>query len=173
MSYRATKPLSCAMLLVGLGSIAVSRPAVADASEAASVRLLSQVREWRREQGWRVLQEFVQLLSLPNVASNSVDIRRNAEAIRQLMEDRAITTELWTLPDGAPPVVYGQLRHPGATRTFGVYAHYDGQPVDESQWAQPAWSPVLYSRALEEGGSPLALPVAGEEIDPEWRLYGR
>ena len=63
---------------------------------------------------------------------------------------------------------------PGATRTLGIYVHYDGQPVDPDQWtATSPWEPKLYSRAIEEGGEPLPFPGAGEPVDPEWRLYAR
>ncbi len=83
-----------------------------------------------------------------------------------------MAAELWTI-EGAPPIVYGALDVPGATRTLGIYVHYDGQPVDESQWSHPPWSPTLYTAAIEEGGTPRELPSAGEPIDPEWRLYAR
>lgn len=165
--------LFCTILLVALGSILPFRSTEATEPSTAADETLEEVRAWRRTHGWRLLQDFVELLSLPNVASDAINIRRNAEAIRQQLEERGVTTRLWTLSDGVPPVVYGSLRVEGARRTLGIYVHYDGQPVDESQWAHPAWSPVLYTRAREEGGTQRPLPSAGEEIDPEWRLYGR
>ncbi len=62
---------------------------------------------------------------------------------------------------------------PGAERTLGLYVHYDGQPVVESRWTWPPWSPTLASAALEAGGERLPLPAEGEPIDPEWRIYAR
>ena len=79
------------------------------------------------------LRSFAKLLSLPNVASDSVGIRRNAAHIVELFEERGAQMERLELP-GAPPVITGLLEAPGAQRTLGVYVHYDGQPVDESQW---------------------------------------
>jgi len=169
---RTTIPCSM-LLLVGLVSILPIRSAEATEPSTAAEETLAKVRAWRHSNGWSLLQDFVELLALPNVASDTVNIRRNAEAIRQQLEERGVASELWTLSDEVPPVVYGSLPVAGASRTLGVYVHYDGQPVDESQWAHPAWSPVLLTGAREEGGTQRPLPVAGEEIDPEWRLYGR
>ena len=170
--YRATA-LCGALLLATLNSVQPVRSAETTAPQLSSEELLAQVRAWRQSNGWSLLQDFVELLSMPNVASDGVNIRRNAEAIRSQLEERGVAAELWNLTDDVPPVVYGSLPVEGASRTLGIYVHYDGQPVDGSQWTRPAWSPVLYTRAQEEGGNLRPLPTAGEAIDPEWRLYGR
>jgi acetylornithine deacetylase/succinyl-diaminopimelate desuccinylase-like protein len=73
----------------------------------------------------------------------------------------------------APPIVYGALMVPGATRTLGLYVHYDGQPVDPKQWKHPPFEPTLYTAAMEAGGTPRAMPKDGEKIDPNWRIYAR
>ena len=162
-----------AILLPGLSSLAPPRPAGAEEVVTATEDTLAQVRDWRQAHGWKVLEDFVDLLAIPNVATDTPNIRRNADLIRQELEERGVTAELWTLGAEVPPVVYGYLATEGASRTLGIYVHYDGQPVDESEWQHPAWSPVLYTRSQEDGGSRRPLPTAGEEIDPEWRLYGR
>jgi acetylornithine deacetylase/succinyl-diaminopimelate desuccinylase-like protein len=45
-------------------------------------------------------------------------------------------TRLLTAPglENVPPLVWGELKTPGATRTIVFYAHYDGQPVTASEW---------------------------------------
>src|SRR5262249_31111191 len=73
---------------------------------------------------------------------------------------------------GAPPVVFGELPAPGATRTLIFYAHYDGQPLDPMEWATPPWQPVLRNRPLDRNGDLVALPSTGK-IDPEWCIYAR
>jgi hypothetical protein len=40
---------------------------------------------------------------------------------------RGVTTQLLEY-EGTPPVVYGELKKDGATRTVLFYAHYDGSP---------------------------------------------
>ena len=173
MSRSRSIALASAILLVGLSSMAPARAASAEKPAELAQQALTRVQAWRHAHGSEVLKDFVELLSIPNVATDSPNIRRNAEAIRQRLAERGVATELWSLSEDVPPVVYGYLPVDGARRTLGVYVHYDGQPVDESQWTHPAWSPVLYTRALEDGGAQRPLPEPGMEIDPEWRLYGR
>ncbi len=118
------------------------------------------------------MRDFVELLAIPNVASDRENIGRNAVYLRVQLERRGIAAELHQLGD-APPVVLGELRVPGATRTVGLYVHYDGQPVDPAAWHSPPWTPTLLTAAREAGGVPRPLPVPGEAIDPEWRLQAR
>ena len=74
---------------------------------------------------------------------------------------------------GGNPLVFGEIRTPGATRTIVFYAHYDGQPLDPEEWATPPFQPTLRDRRLEDGGQVIPLPPAGTPFDPEWRLYAR
>jgi acetylornithine deacetylase/succinyl-diaminopimelate desuccinylase-like protein len=133
---------------------------------------LAIARAFREAQGARVLADFARLLAIPNVAADSGAITRNAAFIADRLRDRGVTVEVLTLP-GAAPLVYGELRIPGATRTLGLYAHFDGQPVDSARWTHGPWAPTLYTAAMEAGGRVRPLPEPGEPIDPEWRLYAR
>ena len=122
-----------------------------------------------------LLDEYVDLLAIPNVATNVADIRRNADHIMAMMAKRGLSPRLL---EGAaadvPPAIYGEWLVPGAKRTLVLYAHYDGQPVTPEDWesTQP-FEPKLYSERLDRGGKPIALPTPGAEIDPDWRIYGR
>lgn len=133
---------------------------------------LDAARSYRIEHGSQIISNFADLLALPNVGSDSINIHRNAEAIKTIFEKRGADIELLKLP-GAPPLVYGEIKVPGATRTLGIYVHYDGQPVDESRWTHSPWKPTLYTASMELGGQPRPLPKPGEPIDPEWYLYAR
>ena len=129
-------------------------------------------RGFREANGPRILREYAEFLSIPNVASDSVGIWRNAEHVRSELGERGVDARLLTLP-GANPIVFGELRVPGATRTLGLYVHYDGQPADPANWTHSPWEPVLYSRSMEADGEPIPFPADGEAVDPEWRIYGR
>ena len=59
----------------------------------------------------QIVRELVTLLSVPNIASDSINIRKNAELIRVMMERRGIRTRL--LETGGPPMVFGELDVPG------------------------------------------------------------
>jgi acetylornithine deacetylase/succinyl-diaminopimelate desuccinylase-like protein len=129
-------------------------------------------RAFREANGPRILSEYAEFLSIPNVASDSVGIWRNANFIRDRLSERGVDARLLTLP-GANPIVYGELMVPGASRTLGLYVHYDGQPADPANWTHDPWTPTLYTKAMEAGGAPRAFPGPGEGVDPEWRIYAR
>jgi acetylornithine deacetylase/succinyl-diaminopimelate desuccinylase-like protein len=133
------------------------------------------VREYRRAHEREILKEFLDLLAIPNVASDRENIRRNAAAVVAMMQRRKLQPRLLEAADpAAPPAVYGEWKTPGATRTLIFYAHYDGQPTDPRQWnGSLPWQPVLRTAPLEAGGKLLAAPQANENINPEWRLYAR
>ena len=98
-------------------------------------------RSWRQGHERAILDEFVALLRLPNVSSDRANIQRNADAIAEMLRRRGVATRLLTV-EGANPVVFGEIRTPGATRTIGFYAHYDGQPLDPREWKAPPFSPT-------------------------------
>jgi len=105
------------------------------------------VREYRRANEQQILKEFTTLLAIPNVASDTQNIRRNAALIVEMMKQRGLNPRLL---EGAnpntPPAVYGEWKTSGAQRTILVYAHYDGQPTDPKQWTETApWEPVFRS----------------------------
>ncbi|MDE3195026.1 MAG: M20/M25/M40 family metallo-hydrolase [Acidobacteriota bacterium] len=129
-------------------------------------------RQWRDRHERAIVTEFESLLAIPNIARDKPDIRRNAEFIVKMLQSRSVEARLVEEP-GANPVVFGEIRTPGATRTIVLYAHYDGQPLDPKEWATPPFEPVLRDRALEKDGRIVPLNEAKFPLDPESRLYGR
>ena len=129
-------------------------------------------RQWRQQHERAIVEEFVSLLAIPNLSSDRDNILRNAEAIRTMMSRRGVDARLVSRP-GANPVVFGEIRTPGATRTIGFYAHYDGQPLDPREWSSPPFEPTLRSGPIEGGGRVIPLPPAGTPFDPESRIYAR
>jgi acetylornithine deacetylase/succinyl-diaminopimelate desuccinylase-like protein len=130
-------------------------------------------KSYRQTHEHEIIAEYVKLLSIPNVASDAPNIRRNADLIVQMLERRGVKTQLLEVPD-APPVVFGEITKPGATRTLVFYAHYDGQPVEPAEWSGgDPFKPILRSSSLETSGKDIQLPAKGENFDPEWRLYAR
>jgi acetylornithine deacetylase/succinyl-diaminopimelate desuccinylase-like protein len=149
--------------------IAVLLIALLTASAQADLRTL--VTSWLDGHQKQVLDELVQLLSIPNVAADHPNIARNAERLRQMLSARGFRAEL--LETAGNPLVYGDLRVPGATRTLLLYCHYDGQPVDPSQWKQPSpFTPVLRRGRLEDR-APIVDLASVTRVDRDWRLYAR
>lgn len=133
--------------------------------------LLQKARAFRTAHAHDILAEFVQLLAIPNVASDRPNIHRNADAIATMLQRRGLSPQLLQLtamPD-VPPLVYAEWRVPGAKRTLILYAHYDGQPVNEAEWTTAPWTPTLREAP---GGSILPLD-SPQAVDPQTRLYAR
>lgn len=113
------------------------------------------VRAWREAHERVILSEFAGLLSIPN--TDRKNLGRNAAHISAMLEKRGVKVRSIGVP-AAPPVVYGELNTPGASRTLIFYAHYDGQPVEPAKWKTNAFQPVM--------------PPAGR-ADPEFRIVAR
>lgn len=125
---------------------------------------------WHRAHRREILDELTALLRLPNLAVDSVGIRANAQLLTGMLSRRGFATRLLETP-GSPPAVFAEQRFPGARRTVVFYAHYDGQPVRESEWRTPPWTPTLFDGRLEAGAMPQdLLPDTGAG---EWRLHAR
>lgn len=127
MQFYKTWPI----LAVGLTSGAFNTEHSVAAPSAAEIR--DHVREYREQHEPAIVGEFAQLLAIPNHASDTANIRKNAEVIAQALRERQVETRLLEI-EGSPPVVFGKLDVPGATRTITFYAHYDGQPTRQSGW---------------------------------------
>jgi len=159
--------LKLRFVLIALLSSALAHQAFSQSPAASAARAYRQAHE--RE----IIEEFVNLLSIPNVASDAPNIGSNARLISQMLEKRGVKTRLLEIPE-APPVVYGEINAPGATRTLIFYAHYDGQPVEPAKWVGgDPFKPTLRSASLEAEGRDIPFPSEDRKFDPEWRLYAR
>jgi acetylornithine deacetylase/succinyl-diaminopimelate desuccinylase-like protein len=104
-------------------------------------------------------QQFQEFLSIPNVAADPASLRRNADYLITQLQQGGAEAKLLTapgLPETVPPVVFGEIKTPGAKRTIVFYAHYDGQPVTPSEW---------------DTGKPFT-PIV-KQVDGEPRIYAR
>jgi acetylornithine deacetylase/succinyl-diaminopimelate desuccinylase-like protein len=112
-------------------------------------------REYTAAHRAELVRQFSELLSIPNVAADPANLKRNADVLLEGLRKRGIDSRLLSLP-GAPSVVFGKIDVPGAQHTIVFYAHYDGQPVTPSEW---------------DGGSPFT-PIV-REVNGEQRIYAR
>jgi acetylornithine deacetylase/succinyl-diaminopimelate desuccinylase-like protein len=152
--------------------ICVTLLTVAGAGAEAQDDLRANVRSWLGGHQRQVVAELVELLSIPNVAADKPNMRRNAEHLRGMLQKRGMTAEL--LETEGNPLVYGELKVPGAARTLLLYSHYDGQPVAAAAWKQKdPFTPVLRTGRLDEGGQEVADISSVAKFEPDWRLYAR
>ncbi len=131
------------------------------------------VRTWRQRPEAEIVRELADLVAIPDVARDHANILKAAEAVRAMLAKRGITARILDNGD-APPAVFGELLTPGATRTIGLYAHFDGQPVNPPEWSTPPFQPTLRAAPGPDGslGAIQPIPSSGR-VDPEFRLYGR
>ncbi len=142
------------------------------AAQESSKSPRADVASWRASHQVEIVRELSEFVALPNLASDKPNIERNAQHLLGLLRSRGAEARLLEEPN-APPVVFGEVRSSGAKYTVVFYAHYDGQPVDPTQWTGSPWKPVLRDKSLEQGGQEIAFPVHGSTLSDEARLYGR
>src|SRR5438046_3028576 len=72
------------------------------------------VRDYRRSNEHQILKEFTTLLSIPNVAADTQNIRKNAALILEMMKQHGLNPRLLEGPTpNTPPAVYGEWKTPG------------------------------------------------------------
>jgi acetylornithine deacetylase/succinyl-diaminopimelate desuccinylase-like protein len=157
-------------LLFFVLALLLARPSSGGPARPGALR--DAVRTYVRDHQVPILREFAALLALPNVSSDRPNLLRNAEEIMAGLHARGVSGRLLD-GEGGPPVVFGELKVPGARKTLAVYAHYDGQPVDPREWADEPFRPVLRNRPLEDGGREVDLASLRGPAEGEWRLYAR
>lgn len=85
------------------------------------------------------LKEFMELVSIPSISSipaNKPDVDKAAARIVNKLKTIGMTTAQ-TIPTGGNPIVYGSWDKAPGKPTVLIYAHYDVQPVKESEWTIP------------------------------------
>ncbi len=135
-----------------------------------------QIRDYRQKNERPMIKEYMSFLSIPNLATDTINMRRNADMIMDMMRKRGINN-VQMLPAetaGIAPAIYGEAKVEGAKETIIFYAHYDGQPTDPSKWyaGLSPFVPQLTDGPLYKNASFINMPSEGS-IDPQWRIYAR
>ena len=120
------------------------------------------------------LPEFLELLAIPNVASEPADIQRNAAFLEAALERRGFRVQQLDNP-AHRPLVFGELRsaRPGA-KTVLLYIHFDGQPVVPAEWAQAdPFVPVVKQRVGDAWQEVPRERLQQVPLDPELRVFAR
>ena len=130
------------------------------------------VRQYVRDHQPAILREFLELVAIPNVRTDLPNIRRNAELLKRMLDARGLAGEIWDTP--STPLVFGERRVPGATKTVLFYIHFDGQAVDAKRWKQPdPFKPVLRTGAIEDGAREVTDLASLKTFPDDWRVYAR
>ena len=159
-----TTALSAALVVTAAGGAAAQQgaPAAGSASPVSA-----SVAEWRAANERPIVDEFLGLLALPNVARQEADMQRNALHLAEMFRRRGFQVETTAGPGS--PVVLARLPAENARGTLTLYIHYDGQPVDPAEWTHCGpFEPCVVGPAGK-----VALDASLTRFDPAWRVYGR
>lgn len=134
------------------------------------------IRSWYHANEYQIMKSYFSFLSIPNTFNDRAQLDENARYISTMMTQAGIKTELlYDKEKGCVPAVFGEVLVPGATKTVIFYAHYDGMPVNPSNWASglDPFRPQLVTDRLDRGGVFIDFPKPGFAFNPDWRIYGR
>ena len=133
--------------------------------------LVADIRNHRAANETRILDDFRDLLAMPNVSASLPDMQRNAEWISAYLSQRGFETK--TVSASRAPYIIAERIVDPAGKTVLIYAHFDGQPVAAEDWDSAPFEPVLRDNTVEAGGSVLPWPEDGQAVNPEWRIFAR
>ena len=124
------------------------------------------VAAWTSNNQHMLLDEYEAFLRLPNVATDPVAIRRNADHLVQMMQRRGLSPRLLEIDDNsAPPAVYGEWIVPGALRTLGVPQDAPLKPIQlgSEEQQERAGGKRRHGRQHDAGHSLPARPYHPED----------
>ncbi|MEP6748134.1 MAG: dipeptidase [Bacteroidota bacterium] len=91
------------------------------------------------------IKEYMELVAIPSIssiASHKPNVEKAAAWIVSKLKAIGMTTAQ-QIQTAGNPVVYGSWDKAPGKPTVLIYAHYDVQPVKESEWDNPPFAPVL------------------------------
>ena len=89
--------------------------------------LKQKVDAWVTANQRAIVTELVDLLAIPERRRRSREHPEQRRAPAEMLGSAGLTAEM--LETAGNPLVWGELKAAGATRTLLLYGHYDGQPV--------------------------------------------
>jgi hypothetical protein len=86
-----------------------SCPALAQkATPPSPAQVVQEIRDYRMGNEDRIVRELSEFLAIPNIASDTPNVQKNAAHLVEMLEARGIETHLLPI-SGRGPVVFGKL----------------------------------------------------------------
>ncbi len=101
------------------------------------------------------LKEYKELVSIPSISSipsHKSDVAKAANWIVNKLKSIGIS-QAHIIPTEGHPVVFGSWDKAPGKPTVLIYAHYDVQPVKESEWKNPPFSPQITGDKISGRGA--------------------
>jgi acetylornithine deacetylase/succinyl-diaminopimelate desuccinylase-like protein len=116
------------------------------------------------------LKEFMELISIPSISSipaNKPDVTKAAKWIVTKLKSIGFSNAEKITTEGNPVVYASWDKAPGKP-TVLIYAHYDVQPVKESEWDNPPFTPIIkdgkiYGRGASDDKSGVMTAICAVE----------
>jgi acetylornithine deacetylase/succinyl-diaminopimelate desuccinylase-like protein len=125
-----------------------------------------------RERRRPILERFVECLRVDTVSQQPERVRAGAVWLARAMERVGLSARV--LETSGNPVVLGERRVSGATRTVLIYCHFDTKPAPPAGWRQPSpFEPVLRPGLAEDGAPIVEAADVPDDALPTHRLYAR
>ena len=101
------------------------------------------------------VNDIVRLASQPSVSARNDGVEECGILVEKMLEEIGATTKVLRV-EGAPPLVYGEIKSGNSGKTILFYNHYDVQPEEPLElWKSPPFKPevrdgVLYGRGVSD-----------------------
>lgn len=121
------------------------------------------------------LEELFTLLRQPSISTQDVGVNECAQLLTQILQRAGVEARIFQTP--RHPIMFGEIRSPGARKTLLVYGHYDVQPPDPLDlWKFPPFEPTvcndrIYGRGTADNKGQLFAHIKAAEA--VMRVRGR
>jgi acetylornithine deacetylase/succinyl-diaminopimelate desuccinylase-like protein len=163
-------PVFIFLSLLGFTDILAQKPIPKKDSQKLSKPLQASYEKYIDENTDNHLKEFLALISIPSISSipaNKPDVEKTAAWLVNKLKSIGISNAKKLTTDGNP-VVYANWNEAPGKPTVLIYGHYDVQPVKESEWDNPPFSPIIkegkiYGRGASDDKSGIITAICAIE----------
>ncbi|WP_299529298.1 M20/M25/M40 family metallo-hydrolase [Ulvibacterium sp.] len=137
----------------------------------STISIFSQDTLQLKSQVGQSIDELREFIAIPNDAVDHADINRNLTWLTKKFNLRGFNSSI--LPTEGESLFFAALPMEDEKPTILFYMHFDGQPVDPSQWNQPDPYKVVVKSRSGDGWKIKSFEDLNENLDYDWRLFGR
>ncbi len=93
-------------------------------------------------------QDIIRLASQPSVSARKEGIEECAALVEEMVKETGADCKVLKL-EGAPPLIYGEIKSKRSDKTIMFYNHYDVQPEEPLElWKSPPFKPEIRDGAI-------------------------
>ncbi len=101
-----------------------------------------------------LISDLQSLIRQPSVSAKNEGLEECARLVSKIMKNSGIRSEILSLGNGIPPVVYGEVKSKRNSKTLLFYNHYDVQPAEPFElWKDKPFSGKIKGNKIFGRGS--------------------